>query len=69
MYIFKYINGNFFAGRKFNDYNDTKNQLFSWLKNTCNNKIHATTCKITYEVFIQEESSSLIQLPLTITLN
>lgn len=61
----KYIKGNFFAGRKFRDYNDTETQLFNWLKNTCNNRIHGTTRKIPYEVFIQEENSQLIQLPTT----
>ena len=59
----KFVKGNFFAGRKFIDYTDTETQLSNWLKNTCNARIHGTTRKIPYEVFLQEEKCKLLKLP------
>lgn len=60
----KYIKYNFFAGRKFIDYTDTERQMLNWLNNTCNGRIHGTTRRIPFEVFIQEESSKLLPSPI-----
>ena len=59
----KYVKNNFFAGRKFNRYEELTYGLTSWL-NKANCRIHGTTKKIPKELFEKEESNSLIPLPL-----
>ena len=59
----KYVKNNFFAGRKFNRYEELIYNLTSWL-NRANSRIHGTTKKIPRELFEQEESDHLTPLPL-----
>lgn len=59
----KYVKGNFFAGRKFKDEDDTNRQLRNWLENKANMRLHGTTRKVPREVFEQEEKCKLKELP------
>ncbi len=59
----KYLQGNFIAGRQFTDSVDMKTQLKEWLDNYANKRIHGTTRKLPYEVWMQEEKEILQPLP------
>ncbi len=59
----KYVKGNFFAGREFQNYGEMSEKLKQWLS-TANERIHGTTKHKPSELFRQEESKSLIKLPL-----
>lgn len=58
----KYVKGNFFAGRHFQDEQDVERRL-----RICNHKInqrtHGTTRKIPQEIFEKEEKAQLLPLP------
>lgn len=58
----KYVKGNFFKGRTFNNGNDCDQQLKEWTWRA-NQRIHGTTRKIPLEVFNQEEKEVLMALP------
>jgi len=60
----KFIKNNFFVGRKFLNYEDLKSKLNNWIDNRCNNRLHGTTRKVPYKVFIEEEREKLILLPI-----
>jgi transposase len=55
----KYVQCNFFLGRKFSSSDDVDTQLRYWLDHTCNQRIHGTTRKIPREVFDSEEKPKL----------
>lgn len=59
----KYLQNNFIAGREFNDKADLKRQLNDWIKTYANSRIHGTTKKVPWEVFLKEERSALQPLP------
>jgi transposase len=59
----KYVQNNFFLGRKFVDGKDVDDKLRHWLINTCNARIHGTTRKVPQELFEKEEKNNLIKLP------
>ncbi len=59
----KFVKNNFFAGRKFTNYNDTQTRLSNWLNTTCNGRVHGTTRKIPTDIFNQEEKAKLQKLP------
>jgi transposase len=58
----KFVKNNFFAGRKFTNYQELANSLKLWLAKK-NQRLHGTTKKVPQEVFNQEEKSQLISLP------
>lgn len=58
----KYVQNNFFAGRKFSNYNDLKRELKDWLNNYCNQRIHGTTKAKPLTLFKEEEVSALQEL-------
>lgn len=58
----KFVKNNFFKGRSFNDSTDFDHQLRGWNIDK-NNRIHGTTRKVPYEVFMKEEKSQLSSLP------
>lgn len=60
----KYVKGNFFLGRKFQDEYDLDWQLKQWQEHKCNIRIHGTTRKVPREVFEQEEKIKLKELPI-----
>lgn len=60
----KYVQCNFFLGRKFSDGDDVDTQLGYWLDHTCNIRIHGTIRKVPREVFESEEKAKLKPLPL-----
>ncbi len=60
----KFVKNNFFKGRSFNDSTDFDHQLRGWNIDK-NNRIHGTTRKVPYEVFMEEEKSQLSSLPPT----
>jgi hypothetical protein len=60
----KYVKNNFFAGRKFANYQALSSELDNWIEVT-SDRIHGTTKKKPSEVFADEELSSLIKLPAT----
>ncbi|MFH1593719.1 MAG: IS21 family transposase [Candidatus Omnitrophota bacterium] len=60
----KYVQCNFFLGRKFSIGDDVDTQLRYWLDHTCNKRIHGTTRKVPREVFDSEEKPKLKPLPL-----
>lgn len=58
----KFVKGNFFKGRAITGSNDFDIKLRKW--NTDKNlRIHGTTRKVPYEVFVEEEKTSLSPLP------
>lgn len=59
----KYLQGNFIAGREFQDEIDLKDQLKEWTDNYANARIHGTTRKVPKEVFELEEKTFLQPLP------
>jgi len=60
----KYIQSNFFLGRRFSSGDDVDSQLRYWLDHTCNQRVHGTIRKIPREVFDSEEKPRLKPLPL-----
>lgn len=60
----KYVQNNFFAGRKFYDNTDLNNQLNDWLDNYCNQRIHGTTKEKPITLFLEKEVKELKPLPL-----
>lgn len=60
----KYVKNNFFAGRKFESYNELETCLRRWQENA-NLRIHGTTKKVPKELFDQEEANCLKKLPVT----
>lgn len=60
----RYVQCNFFLGRKFSSGNDVDTQLRFWLDHTCNKRIHGTTRKVPLEVFESDEKAKLKPLPL-----
>lgn len=59
----KYLQGNFIAGRTFQDDIDIKKQLRDWTDNYANKRTHGTTKKIPREVFEALEKEKLQPLP------
>jgi transposase len=59
----KFVKNNFFAGRKFNSYQELTVSLSEWTKKK-NQRIHGTTKKVPEELFTQEERPKLKSLPL-----
>lgn len=59
----KYYKNNFIVGRSFKDHSDLISQSKDWMDNYCNKRIHGTTKKQPYDVFINEEQSNLRALP------
>jgi transposase len=59
----KYLQGNFIAGRSFNDSSDMKKQLRGWMDNYANKRIHGTTRKVPAEEFLRVEAAHLQPLP------
>lgn len=59
----KYLQGNFISGRKFTDSIDIKRQLTDWTQNYANQRIHGTTKKVPWKVFLNEEKEKLQPLP------
>ncbi len=59
----KYVKNNFFAGRKFSNYNDLSFALKDW-QERANDRIHGTTRKKPRQLFATEEKSHLKHLPL-----
>jgi len=58
----KYVQINFFAGRKFNTNQELNIALRNWLDGKCNLRLHGTTKKIPKEVFDSEEKNLLTPL-------
>lgn len=61
----RYVQINFFAGRKFNNNQELEIALRNWLDHKCNKRLHGTTKKIPREVFDHEEKDSLQSLPVS----
>lgn len=59
----KYVKENCFKGREFNDLEDAKNFLSTWLRETANRRIHGTTGKQPEKVFLEVEKNKLSILP------
>lgn len=59
----KYLDNNFIAGRTFTDHTDLKRQLADWMRGYANQRIHGTTKKIPWSVFLEEEKLKLQPLP------
>ena len=59
----KYVCNNFFAGRKFSNFEEMSLSLNNWLEYKCNNRIHGTTKKRPNELFNSEEAATLLKLP------
>ena len=59
----KYVQNNFFAGRKFNSYEQMSEALNNWMEYKCNGRIHGTTKKKPHELFNNEEVTTLKSLP------
>lgn len=59
----KYVKINFFLGRTFTNEDDLNHRLVKWME-TANNRIHGTTRKVPREVFLNQEKSALLPLPL-----
>ena len=58
----KFVKSNFFKGRTFTSSSDLDSQLKKWNIDK-NNRIHGTTRKIPYSVFMEEAKSLLASLP------
>ncbi len=61
----KYVKNNCFKGRDFNSYEEAAAFLSDWLDNKANKRIHGTTKKMPYEVYLKEEKDKLKPLPET----
>lgn len=59
----KYIQNNFFAGRKFDSFDILQKDLKNWLDNYCNTRIHGTTKEKPIDLFTQKEQEALKILP------
>ena len=58
----KYVKGNFFAGRHFQNEQDVERRLRIW-NHRINQRTHGTTRKIPQEIFEKEEKAQLLPLP------
>lgn len=58
----KFVKSNFFKGRSFSSGSDLDHKLTAWNTDK-NGRIHGTTRKIPFEVFMEEEKSYLKSLP------
>lgn len=61
----KYIQNNFFAGRRFASFLELEKALICWLNHKCNSRIHGTTRRIPDELFDESEKSKMQDLPAT----
>lgn len=59
----KYLQNNFVTGRLFTNSVDLKRQLTDWMNMYANKRVHGTTKKIPWEVFLNEEKAYLQALP------
>lgn len=59
----KYLKNNFLLAINHNDFYGLRDDLKDWNQNICNRRIHGTTKKVPYEMFIQTEKENLITLP------
>jgi transposase len=59
----KFVKNNFFAGRKFSNYQELTASLKKWLDKQTQ-RVHGTTKKVPREIFTNEEKTKLICLPL-----
>jgi len=59
----KYVKDNCFKGREFEDIEDARDFLKTWLSDIANKRIHGTTKKIPAELFEAEEKRKLLKLP------
>lgn len=59
----KYVKNNFLKRIRHNDFYRLEKDLFEWTNNICNKRLHGTTKKIPYEVFIETEKDKLKALP------
>lgn len=59
----KYLQGNFIAGRTFQDAVDLKRQLKEWMNTYANQRVHGTTRKVPSVVFESLEKEKLQLLP------
>lgn len=60
-----YLKNNFMKGRTFSDRMDLERRLKEWMDSYANLRIHGTTRKIPYQVFVTEEKDKLQKLPET----
>ena len=58
----KYVKGNFFLGRHFQDQYDLQQRLKRW-NQRINQRTHGTTRKVPQEIFDKEEKAQLLPLP------
>jgi transposase len=59
----KYVKNNFLKAINHNDFYRLSDDLEHWNQTICNRRIHGTTKKVPYEMFIQTEKSNLMPLP------
>jgi transposase len=59
----KYIQRNFFAGRKFQDNKSLVSELKTWIDTYCNQRIHGTTKEKPFILFTEKELAALKSLP------
>jgi len=59
----KYLQNNFLKTINHNDFYQLINDLKQWNENICNRRIHGTTKRVPYEMFIENEKASLLPLP------
>jgi transposase len=59
----KYVKNNFLKTINHNDFYKLIHDLRWWNENVCNKRIHGTTKKVPYEMFIETEKSALTSLP------
>lgn len=59
----KYVKSNFLKTIKHNDFYHLVNDLKQWNENVCNRRIHGTTKRVPYEMFIENEKAILLPLP------
>lgn len=59
----KYLQINFIAGRTFTDATDMKKQLREWMDTYANKRVHGTTRKVPWEMFMSDEKEKLQALP------
>ena len=58
-----YVKGNFFCAREFVDRSDMESQLYDWMTNYANVRVHGTSKKVPAEVFHTDEKTQLQTLP------
>ena len=59
----KYVQGNFLPGRVFTDAHDMSRQLKQWMNDYANRRIHGTTRRVPFEMFLAEEKMTLQPVP------